>query len=279
MTAETPPRGPKAGPGLEKAVAQPTRDPARLESVLESLVFVADKPITERQLAKLSGRPLPEVREALARLEERYEGRGVELQAVAGGYQFRSAAANAAFVRELVARRPVRLTRAQLETLSIVSYRQPVTRPEVDEIRGVDSGSALKVLSERGLLRVLGRKDEPGRPLLYGTSKLFLEFFGLKSLGDLPTLKEFTELSDESRGIFERRMGEPLDLAGVEAQAQAAEAAAQEELLLGDEAEDGDAEDEAPEGQDTAADPAETTDGDDSDGDDPDGDDSDEDDD
>ena len=148
-------------------------------------------------------------------------------------------------MRELVARRPVRLTRAQLETLSIVSYRQPVTRPEVDEIRGVDSGSALKVLSERGLLRVLGRKDEPGRPLLYGTSKLFLEFFGLKSLGDLPTLKEFTELSEESRGIFERRMGEPLDLAAVEAQAQAAEAAAQEELLLDDDDAD-DEKDDAP---------------------------------
>jgi segregation and condensation protein B len=111
-------------------------------------------------------------------------------------------------VRELTSERPVRLTRAQVETLAIVAYRQPVTRPEVDDIRGVDSGATLKLLLERDLLRILGKKDEPGRPILYGTTSAFLEFFGLKSLKDLPTLREFTELSDESLRVAEAELGD-----------------------------------------------------------------------
>jgi segregation and condensation protein B len=109
----------------------------------------------------------------------------------------------------------VRLTRAQVETLSIVAYRQPVTRPEIDDIRGVDSGSSLKILLDRGLLKILGKKEEAGRPLIYGTTPQFLEFFGLGSLRDLPTLREFSELSDESKALFERRSGEPLGDIGV----------------------------------------------------------------
>ena len=105
---------------------------------------------------------------------------------------------NAHWVQQLVAGKPVKLTRAQLEVLAIVAYRQPITRPEVDEVRGVDSGGTMKVLLDRGLLRVLGKKEEPGRPMLYGTSKEFLEFFNLKDLKDLPTLREFYELSEES---------------------------------------------------------------------------------
>src|SRR4029079_8272699 len=90
----------------------------------------------------------------------------------------------------------------------VLAYRQPVTRPEVDDVRGVDSGPVLKVLLERDLVRILGKRDEPGRPLIYGTTGHFLEFFGLKSLKDLPTLREFTELSTESRDTFEDELGE-----------------------------------------------------------------------
>jgi segregation and condensation protein B len=104
----------------------------------------------------------------------------------------------------------VKLTRAQIETLAIAAYRQPITRPEIDEIRGVDSGATLKLLLERDLVRILGKKDEPGRPLLYGTTNHFLEFFNMKSLKDLPTLREFTELSDESRRVAEAELGEVL---------------------------------------------------------------------
>ena len=235
--AETEP----TGPGLEKTAE--VRE-SQLASVLESLIFVADKPVSDRQLAKAAGAKLPDVRAALDELKAHYDTRGIQLSEVSGGFQFRSALQNAPFVREFVARKPVRLTRAQVETLSIVAYRQPVTRPEIDEIRGVDSGAALKILAERGLLKILGRKEEVGRPLLYGTTPAFLEFFGLAGLGELPTLKEFTELSDESRGIFERRMGEPLDLAGAAREAAAAEEKAAAELLDDEPDEPSDTDDE-----------------------------------
>ena len=132
------------------------------------------------------------------------------LDEVAGGWLFRTNAQYAPFVRELTGGRPVRLSRAQLETLAIAAYRQPITRPEIDEIRGVDSGATLKLLLERDLVRILGKKDEPGRPLLYGTTTHFLEFFSLKSLKDLPTLREFTELSDESLRVAEAELGDVL---------------------------------------------------------------------
>jgi hypothetical protein len=111
-------------------------------------------------------------------------------------------------VRDLTKQKPVKLSRAQVETLAIIAYRQPVTRPEIDDVRGVDSGPVLKVLLERDLVRILGKRDEPGRPLIYGTTNVFLEFFGLKSLKDLPTLREFTELTEESREEYEDELGE-----------------------------------------------------------------------
>jgi segregation and condensation protein B len=176
-----------------------TIDPQRLKSILESLLFAAEKPLTPLELRRLSGIADAEaVQTALDALVEDYSGRGVALYDVAGGYQFRTHPTNSEYVQRLIAGRPVRLSRAQLETLAIIAYRQPVTRPEIDEIRGVDSGSTLKVLLDRTLIRVLGKKEEPGRPLLYGTSKEFLEFFNLSELRDLPTLREFHELTDES---------------------------------------------------------------------------------
>lgn len=182
--------------------------------VIESLVFVSDVPITMDRLIKISGAKKTQIQDMIETLEAHYKGRGIELHFVQGGYQFRSAARNAPFVRELVAPKPVKLSRAQLETLAIIAYRQPLTRPEAEEIRGVDSGSALKTLLERDLIKIIGRKEEPGRPLLYGTSKDFLQFFGLGSLNDLPTLREFTELSDESKSLFSRRTGEAIESIG-----------------------------------------------------------------
>jgi segregation and condensation protein B len=183
---------------------------AHLTGLVEALVFASDKPVKDREVARLASAPVKQVREVLAELRAVYAERGIVLSEIAGGWLFRTAAQFAPFVRELSAERPVRLTRAQVETLAIVAYRQPVTRPEIDDIRGVDSGATLKLLLERDLVRILGKKDEPGRPLLYGTTTQFLEFFGLKSLKDLPTLKEFTELSDESRRVAEAELGEVL---------------------------------------------------------------------
>jgi segregation and condensation protein B len=169
-----------------------------LESIVESLLFAADKPLSLQGLGQLLGeKDLVAIRAAVAALEEHYQSRGVQLHGVAGGYQFRTNPSNATWVQKLLASKPVRLTRAQLETLAICAYRQPITRPEIDEIRGVDSGGTLKTLMERSLVRILGKKEEVGRPMLYGTTREFLEFFNLRDLKDLPTLREFHELSEE----------------------------------------------------------------------------------
>jgi segregation and condensation protein B len=195
-----------------------------LQSIIESLLFVADKPLTLQQLAALLGESdLQPVRTALAGIETNQAQRGVQLHAVAGGFQFRSNPANATWVQKLLAQKPVRLSRALLETLAIVSYRQPITRPEIDDIRGVDSGGTLKTLMERSLVRILGKKEEPGRPILYGTTKEFLEFFNLRDLKDLPTLREFHELSDEHRAQVEAlEAAAPEGAVETEAEAQAA---------------------------------------------------------
>jgi segregation and condensation protein B len=192
---------------VEGSEAAPQVEPAReltlthLRGLLESLIFASDKPLKSGELARLASAPLKQVRDLLTELKSTYTSRGIVLDEVAGGWLFRTNAQYAPFVRELASERPVRLTRAQVETLAIAAYRQPITRPEIDDIRGVDSGATLKLLLERDLVRILGKKDEPGRPLLYGTTTAFLELFGLKSLKDLPTLKEFTELNEDSRRV------------------------------------------------------------------------------
>ncbi len=220
-------------------------DETLLKSVLESLVFVSDKPVSEQALAKAARAPREQVRALLGELVESYRNRGVELVEVAGGYTFRSNPANAEFVREFVGKKPTKLARSQLETLAIIAYRQPITRPEIDEIRGVDSSAGLKMLLERDFVRIIGRKEEPGRPLLYGTTARFLQIFGLKQLKDLPTLREFTELNEESRALFARRTGESsedlsFDAAAVE-QSEIQEMFAEDDDNTGEASSEGDA--------------------------------------
>jgi segregation and condensation protein B len=179
-----------------------------LKGVLEALIFASDGPITALQLARSADAPVKEVRPVLVELQKDYLARGIQLAEVGGGYLFRTAAIFAPFVRDMTKQKPVKLSRAQIETLAILAYRQPITRPEIDEIRGVDSGPVLKLLLERELIRILGKKDEPGRPLIYGTTPKFLEFFSLKSLKDMPTLQEFTELNEDSIRIAEAELGD-----------------------------------------------------------------------
>jgi segregation and condensation protein B len=195
------------GPGLAGTVALETQD---LKGALEALILVSDKPVAAIRLARLTRQDLGLVRKALAELREEYRGRGIALDEIAGGFQFRTSPRYAPFVRSLTQQKPMRLSRAQLEVLAIIAYRQPVTRPEIDDVRGVDSGSAIKVLLERDVIKIIGKRDDVGRPMLYATSNEFLALFGLKSLRDLPTLREFAELTPESRDIYERRIGEPL---------------------------------------------------------------------
>jgi segregation and condensation protein B len=199
--------------GLPEAVEIGLTQASRkhLRGLLEALVFASDHPIKPKDLAKTASAQTREVTELLEELRVEYQGRGIQLEEIAGGWLFRTSPVYSPFVRDLTKQKPVKLSRAQIETLAILAYRQPITRPEIDEIRGVDSGPVLKILLERDLVRILGKKDEPGRPLLYGTTTEFLEFFGLKSVKDLPTLREFTELSEDSRRVVEQELGETLE--------------------------------------------------------------------
>jgi segregation and condensation protein B len=181
---------------------------AFLCGLIEALLFTSQRPLALKEIARTAGIDRPRARELLERLIRSYAPRGINIDEVAGGYVLRSSARFAPQIQKFLALRPARLSRAQLETLAIVAYRQPVTKPEVDDIRGVDSGQVLKGLLERSLLKILGKKDEPGRPMLYGTTNDFLELLNLRSLGELPTLREYTELSEESRLKFAEETGE-----------------------------------------------------------------------
>ena len=167
-----------------------------LKRILECLLFAADSPLSLDRLSVLVERPKVELKPVMQELVDDFEraGHGFQLAEIAGGFQFRTRQAYAAWVRKLSKDRPFRFSQPALETLSMVAYRQPVTRSEVEYLRGVDSGGVMKTLLEKGLIRILGKKDVPGRPLMYGTSRKFLEFFGLRDLNDLPTLKEFSSL-------------------------------------------------------------------------------------
>ncbi len=195
--------------GPEKIQGEISRE--QLKGLMEALVFASDRPLKTKELAKIAGAQAKLASDVLSELVVEYETRGIRLEEIAGGWIFRTAGQFSEYVRELTKAKPVRLSRAQVEALAIIAYRQPVTRPEIDDVRGVDSGAVLKTLLERDLIRILGHKDEPGRPTLYGTGAQFLELFALKSLGDLPTLREFTELNEESRRVVERELGEAME--------------------------------------------------------------------
>jgi segregation and condensation protein B len=178
----------------------------KLRAALESILFVADRPLTLDELRLATGVAQDVIAASLAELvQARQDGAsGIVLHEVGGGWQLRTATESAEFVRKFLQVKPQRLTRAALETLAIIAYRQPVTRPEVEDVRGVDSGAVMKALLERKLIKMLGKKEEIGRPILYGTSREFLEFFALRDLTSLPTLREFQELSREHQEIVER---------------------------------------------------------------------------
>lgn len=188
-------------------------DTAELKPILEALLFAAPGPVRLEQLALAAEAEPARVSVLLAELSDEYRrsGRGFTLVELADGYQLRTRPEYAERIRRLHSSRPVRLSRAALEALAIVAYKQPVTRADIEYLRGVDSGGVVKSLLDKRLVRIVGKKDIPGRPLLYGTGREFLEFFGLRSLDELPTLKEFTELTAESENLlldFDAEQGE-----------------------------------------------------------------------
>ncbi|EPX55934.1 Segregation and condensation protein B [Cystobacter fuscus DSM 2262] len=178
----------------------------RIRTIVESVLFVADKPLDLNQLYEATGIDREKIQEALNQISGIHRDgiSGVVLYEVAGGWQFRTDPHSAEYVRRYLRVKPQRLTRAAVETLAIIAYRQPVTRPEVEDIRGVDCGAVIKALLDRKLIKILGKKEEVGRPMLYGTTREFLEFFALKDLSALPTLREFHELTQEHQEIVEK---------------------------------------------------------------------------
>jgi segregation and condensation protein B len=187
--------GDEAAPEPPPAVA-----PGRLASIIESLLFASDRPLTLAELKRLVGeRDGGKLTAALEDLRARRAESGVHVVQVAGGWHLRTNPENVAWVSRILAGKPPRLSRAMLETLAIVAYRQPITRPEIDEIRGVDCGPVLKTLLERNLVRMIGKKEEVGRPILYGTTPEFLRTFSLRDLTELPTLREFHELGEAEK--------------------------------------------------------------------------------
>ncbi|MBK7860431.1 MAG: SMC-Scp complex subunit ScpB [Archangiaceae bacterium] len=177
----------------------------KTRTVIESILFVSDKPLTVDQLFESTGIDRDRIVTALEKLSGmRRDGiSGVVLHEVGGAWQLRTDPGSSEYVKRFLKVKPQRLTRAAVETLAIIAYRQPVTRPEVEDIRGVDTGAVVKALLERRLIKILGRKEELGRPILYGTTREFLEFFALRDLSSLPTLREFQELSEEHQKIVE----------------------------------------------------------------------------
>lgn len=169
-----------------------------IKNIIESLLFVADEPLTLDRLKKIFVESeTGEIRDAMAELSAEYDARpgGFYLDEVAGGYQIRTRPEYNEWIKKLIQPKPVRLSKPALETLVIIAYKQPIIRSDIEHLRGVDCGGVLRVLLERKLIRVLGRREIPGRPLIYATTKRFLEIFGLKNLRDLPTPKEIGELA------------------------------------------------------------------------------------
>jgi segregation and condensation protein B len=212
-----------AAPDFVADAASPQRAP--LEQVVEALIFAADEPVTAERIgavvAEVTGRPAPApeaVEAAVDGLNRAYaeDGRALAIQRWAGGFRMTTRRPMAPFVKALyVEERSTSLSRSLMETLAVVAYRQPVTRPEVDFIRGVNSDYAIRKLMEMGLADVQGRADTLGRPLLYGTTSRFLAQFGLDTLADLPTIREVEELLDDPH--FNRERAQLLTLQTEEA--------------------------------------------------------------
>ncbi len=188
-----------------------------LKNIIEALLFISESPLRLDQIKKAVPEADPQnIRKSVLALKDEYEKRagGFLLVEVAGGYQFRTRPEYKEWIGRLFQPSPQRLSPAALETLAIVAYRQPVLRSEIEQIRGVNSGNTLRILLERKLIRVLGRREIPGRPLVYATTQKFLETFDLKSLKDLPTPKEIdgmelTPSASPGQGPLEVTADEP----------------------------------------------------------------------
>jgi len=174
-------------------------DKTELKPILEALIFASDTPLTVEKIKQtLESVSKKEIDEAIGELQNEYQeqNRAFQIREVANGYQFRTQPAFSPWLKKLKKTKPFRLTQPTLETLAIIAYRQPITKMEIEKIRGVDSGGIMKTLLEKKLITIAGKKDVPGKPFLFATTRTFLEVFGLENLSSLPTLKDIEDLDN-----------------------------------------------------------------------------------
>jgi len=185
-----------------------------LQAILEALLFVSSEPLSlTRLVSVMENVSKVEVEEALRHLGHalEQEGRGVRLAVVAGGYRLVTKQDYGSWIKRLdKAKTAAKLSRSALESLAIIAYKQPLVRSEIEEIRGVETSGVLRTLLERKLVRIVGRKEVPGRPIMYGTTKFFLEHFGLSDLSQLPPLREFKELGESEQSLLPMEGGDVL---------------------------------------------------------------------
>jgi segregation and condensation protein B len=198
----------------EEGARQQAMEARELRAIIEALLFVSAEPVPlDRLMVALGTISKPEVRQALQSLREELdrEGRGVQLVEVAGGWQIVTRLEYAPWIKRLAkAKAAPKLSRSGLESLAIIAYKQPIVRAEIEQIRGVEVSGVLRTLLERKLIRMVGRKDVPGRPIMYGTTKLFLQQFGLSDLAQLPPLREFKELGEAEQAMLPVDEGLPI---------------------------------------------------------------------
>lgn len=171
----------------------------KIRSIIEAIIFASEQPVTLDQLAQsidsVDKQELGVLLEQLV-IDWRGAGRSFHLVEVAGGWQFRTKAEYGPYVQRMAHDRPTKLSRSSLETLAVIAYKQPITRPEIEDLRGVDSGAVVKNLLDRNLIKIVGKKDAPGKPMVYGTTARFLEVFSLRDLGSLPSLRDLKDLEE-----------------------------------------------------------------------------------
>lgn len=183
---------------VSEIIPNPARSTSELMAVVETLIFVADEPLTTKMIAEVLREEKDAVLAAVEELSKEYDERtsGLQIREIAGGWQIATRTEYHEEVRQFLKTRPsAKLSLASLETLAVIAYKQPVTVPEILEIRGVQSASAIKTLLEKRLIVTKGHKETVGRPMMYGTSRDFLIQFGLKDLSELPSIEDFEDLA------------------------------------------------------------------------------------
>ena len=189
-----------------------------IKLILESLLFSTETPMRLEKLNEIfPDTHLKDLREIMSELKEEYDtlNRSFAIREVANGFQFYTKTEYSPWIKKFKKIRPARLSPATLETMAIIAYKQPITRAEIEDVRGVDAGGILRALLEKNLIKIIGKKDVPGKPLIYSTTPKFLTMFGLKALKDLPTLEDISQVDVNTLPLFSQKLQEETEIPSV----------------------------------------------------------------